>query len=424
MESVKITNLKEGEKVARNAIFVNLILSVLKLFIGFISGSVVLITDGFHTGADSITTFASWFGLKISQRKPTEKFPYGYCRAETIITLFICIFLAFAGYELIKESYSKLFTLSILQIPYWALGISVVSAVASFIIAKSEKTIGEKINSQSLITISEDTKVNGIISLVVFVSIIATYFQVGYVEGIIGILISLMIFKIVIENGKNSIYSLMDVSPSKEMEIKIKRIVDSIKGVERFDDLKLRSAGPFVIGEVKVKTKKFLDVKRAHEISDKIENKIKDEIEEVISFNIHTEPYKSKTQKIVIPIENENSLESKLSNHFGRSKYFIFIDLKGKKIQSYYFKKNTYREKEVRAGLFFIKDVILKEKVDSVLTKSIGSISFHTLRDNFIGVYLSDRENVQNSIRDFLDNKLELLDKPTKKLGEEKVEKK
>ncbi len=424
MESVKITNLKEGEKVARNAIFVNLILSVLKLFIGFISGSVVLITDGFHTGADSITTFASWFGLKISQRKPTEKFPYGYYRAETIITLFICIFLAFAGYELIKESYSKLFTLSILQIPYWALGISVVSAVASFIIAKSEKTIGEKINSQSLITISEDTKVNGIISLVIFVSIIATYFQVGYVEGIIGILISLMIFKIVIENGKNSIYSLMDVSPSKEMEIKIKRIVDSIKGVERFDDLKLRSAGPFVIGEVKVKTKKFLDVKRAHEISDKIENKIKDEIEEVISFNIHTEPYKSKTQKIVIPIENENSLESKLSNHFGRSKYFIFIDLKGKKIQSYYFKKNTYREKEVRAGLFFIKDVILKEKVDSVLTKSIGSISFHTLRDNFIGVYLSDRENVQNSIRDFLDNKLELLDKPTKKLGEEKVEKK
>lgn len=422
MESTKITRLKEGEKVARNAIFVNLFLAFFKVIIGFASGSIALITDGIHTGADSITTFASWFGLKISQRKPTEKFPYGYYRVETIISLFICIFLIFAGYELIKESYSKLFILSTLKIPFWALGISLISSLASFLIAKKEKIIGEKINSQSLITISEDTKINGLISFAVFVGIVATYFQITYIEGIVGILISLMVFKVAIENGKNSIYSLIDVSPSKDIEDEVKRIINSTPGVQNFEDLKLRYGGPFILGEVKIRTKKFLNVKRAHEISDKIENEVKDRIEEVISLNIHIEPYKSKKQKIAIPVEDKNGLRSKLSNHFGRSEYFIFISLDGKRIGSHYFKENLYKEKKVRAGLFFINKIITKEKVDSVITRSVGTISFHALRDHFIDIYPTNKKTVESSVNDFINGKLDLLKKPTKKLGQERVE--
>jgi len=45
-----------------------------------------LVADAFHTGADSLATFASWFGLKIAQRRPDEKFPYGYYKGETLAT--------------------------------------------------------------------------------------------------------------------------------------------------------------------------------------------------------------------------------------------------------------------------------------------------------------------------------------------------
>jgi len=174
---INTNTLKEGTRVAKNAILVNLILSLLKGIIGFFSGSVALITDAVHTGADSITTFASWLGLKVAQKKPTEKFPYGYYKAETIATLFICIFVLYAGYELITESYSNLFTVSVIQIPIWALSISLIAAFSSFIIAKYEKKIGEKINSQSLIAISQDTRINALISLIVFIAILSTYFQ-------------------------------------------------------------------------------------------------------------------------------------------------------------------------------------------------------------------------------------------------------
>jgi len=422
MESTNIDKLKEGERVSRNIILINLALAIFKGFIGFISGSMVLLTDAVHTASDSITNFASWFGLKIAQKEPDEKFPYGYYRAETISTFFISIFLLFIGYELISKSYENLFVLSELEFPYLALGVSLSSSIIAFFISGYEKKIGKKINSQSLILLSKESRIDIFTSLVVFIGILCTYLHIMHVEGIVGIIISFIIFKIAIENGKNSIFSLMDVSPSKEIERKIEKIIKSANGVEGVKDLKLRYMGPFIIGNVKIGTKKFLTVGRSHEIADKIENEIKGKIKEVDSFLIHVEPYKMSKQKVVIPVADENGLDSKLSEHFGRSKYFIFIDIEKNKIKSWSFKKNIYIKKKNRAGLFFIEKTISKEKIDAVITNSIGSISFHTLRDNLIGVYLTDRKNVKTCVNDFISNKLERLEKPTKKLGQEKIE--
>ncbi len=424
MESIKDDRLKEGEKVSRIVIFVNIILAALKGLIGYLSGSIVLLTDAVHTFSDSITNFASWFGLKIAQKKPDEKFPYGYYRAETISTLFISIFLVYAGYKLITESYSKLFTLTELDVPYLALGISLVSSVVAFFVSHYERKIGKKINSRSLIALSQESRIDIFTSLLVFVAVFSTYLGISYVEGGVGILISLIIFKIAFENGKSSVLSLMDVSPSEDVENKIKEIIKSTQGVENFEDLKLRHLGPFITGEVKIKTKKHLTVKRSHEISDKIEENIKSKITDINSFLIHVEPYEPKKQKIVIPVNTKKGLKSNLSDHFGRAKYYMFVDVDEKNITSTSFKKNKYQDKKVRAGLFAVDKIIIEEDVDAVVTKSIGSISLHTLRDNLIGVYLTKKNTVEDTINDYNNGELKLLEEPTKELGKESVEKK
>jgi cation diffusion facilitator family transporter len=424
MEQIKTDRLKEGERISKIVILINIVLATLKGIIGYLSGSIVLLTDAVHTASDSITNFASWFGLKIAQKKPDEKFPYGYYRAETISTLFISIFILIAGYELITESYSELFTSTELSVPYLALGISLASSVTAFFISKYEREIGKKINSQSLLALSQESRIDIFTSLLVFVGILSTYLGLPYVEGAVGILISLIVFKIAINNGKNAIFSLMDVSPSKETEKRIEKILGSTEGVESFEDLKLRHLGPFITGEVKIKTKEYLTVKRSHEISDKVEEKIKKKIKELDSILIHVEPYKSEKQKLVVPVEDKDGLKSNLSEHFGRAKYYIFVNLDKGKIKSHYFKKNEFKGKKVRAGLFSVDKIIKKEDVDVLITKSVGAISFHTLRDNLIGVYITKKSKVKEAVDVYVNEELEFLKEPTKELGEEKVEKK
>lgn len=397
----KVERLKQGEAVAEVATLVALFFALAKGVIGYLSGSIALMADAFHTGADSLATFASWFGLKISQRKPDERFPYGYYKGETLATLFVCALILYAGFKLLLESYSKLFLLPELAIPQWALGISLISAITYFFIARYMESIGRRINSQSLITNAQESKVNILTSIVVFVGILCSYFKVSYVEGGVGILLSLLLFQIGLVNGKTALFSLMDVSPSQEIENKVKEVMASISGVEGFEGLKLRRSGPYIFGEAKVKIRRFVDVGRAHEISESIENKIKNKIDQIDSFTIHIEPYKARIQKLVIPIQNKDALNSKIMDHFGRANHFIFITLEEGEVQSHYTRDNPHKMRKVRAGLSAAHEV-LREKVDVLITRQIGEISIHALRDHLVDVYLTRRRIVKNAINDFI----------------------
>jgi cation diffusion facilitator family transporter len=411
----KISKLKKGERTAGIATITLLLLALVEAVIGFLSGAVILIADALHNATDSLTNFASWFGLKISQKRPTEKFPYGYYKAESLTTLLVSGFILYAAFELLLEGYSKIFTLSEISMPFQAMFMALVSLIVSYLMAKYMKKVGKEINSQLLIANSQERATHVFSSIIIFAAILLIFYRIPYVEGIITIGFSLLIFKAGIFIVKDSIFALMDVSPSKDIEDEVKKIINSIAGVEDFKNLRLRKSGPFVFGEVTVKIRKHVNVERAHEIADSIENKIKKEVGEIDSFTIHVEPYESEELKLAIPVEISKGLNSEVSEHFGRANYFIFITVnkKEEKIGSFYIKNNPYKEKSAKAG-YFAADFIVKEKIDVLITKEIGGISFHTLRDNLVDIYKAKGKNVKEVVNNFIKDKLELLTEPTK----------
>jgi cation diffusion facilitator family transporter len=415
----KREKLKKGEKAAGLGTLSIILLAIAEALIGLFSGSIILVTDALHNAADSMASFASWFGLKISQKKATERFPYGYYKAESLATFFVSIFILYAAYELLIDGYAKLFVISEVSMPIQALGIACVSAIVSYFLSRYMKKIGKDIDSQSLIANAQERMTHIFSSAIIFVAILLTFFKVPYVEGIVTIFFSLVIFKLGITSSKDSILALMDVSPSKDIENRIKETIQSIGGVEDFENLKLRKAGPFIFGEVNIKIRKRVNVEKAHEISDNIENKIKEVVEQVDSFSIHIEPYETKTQKIVVPIKEDKGLDSPVMNHFGRADYFIFatVNKDTGKVKSNYVKENPHKKELVRAG-FKVADFIVKEKIDVLITKEIGGISFHVLRDNLVDIYKAKGRTVKKLIHNFVKGRLNRLEKPTKELGE------
>ncbi|MCD6482958.1 MAG: cation diffusion facilitator family transporter [Candidatus Aenigmarchaeota archaeon] len=415
MKQEKINKLKKGERAALLSSIVTFLLASLKMVVGIISGTTILISDGLHSFTDLVTDFASWFGLKISQRRANEKFPYGYYKAENLAALFISFLILYAAIELMKEGYSRLFEATSLNMPLEALGVAVIAIVFSLVTSRYLKKIGTEISSQSLLANAEERTVDILASMVVFVGLLLTYYHVPYVEGLVTILISLLILKIGIFNLRDSLLALMDVSPSKEIEDKVKRVLESIGGVESYENLKLRRSGPFIFGEVTLKLRKYLDVKRAHEIADKIEEEIKRNVSEIESFTIHIEPYEANEQKIAIPIKSKKWLKSPIAKILGRAPYYIFItvDKKKREIKSMYIKKNPYTEKNIRAGLSAAK-FLLNEKIDALATKEIGEITFHKLRDDLVDIYKAEGKNVEEVVKKFIRNKLKLIREPTK----------
>lgn len=404
--------LKKGERTAKIATIVTIVLALLKGVVGFLSGSLLLVADAIHSTVDMVAIFSSWFGLKISQKKYSEKFPYGYYKAENFATLIASIFIFYAAYEIFTESYDKLFSVSTSKISIIVLAVPLLSSAISYIIAVYEDKVGKEINSQSLIANAQESKFDVISSLVVFGGILLSYFNIQYIESIVGIGLSFMIIKIGYQNAKTAVYSLMDASPDQKLEEDVKNAIIKIDNVKDVHDLRLRQSGLFIFGEAHVELSSNMNVVRAHDISELIEKEIKSKFFKIELLTIHIEPYKTDVIKILIPIQENNKLDSEIVEHFGRAKYFLFVTVKNKKIISSYVKKNIFIDKEVRAGLSVSND-ILKEDIDVVLTREIGEISFHTLRDGLVDIYLVQTKNVKQAINYYIDDDLKKLDKFT-----------
>jgi len=406
--------LKQGQKAAIVAGSTAMLLGLAKVGIGLLSGSVVLLADAVHSIADSLSTIAVWLGLKISGKSPTKKFAYGYYKAESITALIVSALILYVGYEIVWESLRVIFKTYQLRLPLVAIGIALLDSLIIFFIGRYEIKVGKKINSQSLVADGKESQLHILSSSMVLVGLLSTYFGLGYIEGIIGILLSLFIFKVGLGSLKDSIYSLMDVSPSKEIEAKIKRILNSTAGVEGYRDLRLRKSGPFIFGQVSIKIKKFIDVTKAHEITDKIEVQTQERIPHLDSFIIHIEPFKDIRQTVVIPVSQCEGMASQVSNHFGRAEFYIFITLDKGKVKSHKFKTNPFKTRKIRAGLA-AADWIAKEKPDVLIAKEMGAISLHTLRDNLIEVHKTEGGTAKEIIKQFLEDKLERLEEPTRK---------
>src|SRR6056297_3560450 len=112
--------------------------AIAKGIIGFLSGSVVLIGDAIHSAADGMSTILAWVGLKIAQKDPTEKFPYGFYKAENVTALLISFLIFFASWNIAKESYSKLFTQYQLEIPIWAVSVAILDGIVMFLVGTYE----------------------------------------------------------------------------------------------------------------------------------------------------------------------------------------------------------------------------------------------------------------------------------------------
>ena len=405
---------EKGQKTTIIAGLTTLLFALAKGAIGFLSGSVVLLADAVHSGADSFSTFFAWFGLKIAQKKPNEKFPYGYYKAENITSLLISFLILFAGYEIITESISKIFTEYQLNVPFLAMGIAVLDALVMFSIGNYEVKMGKEINSQSLIADGRESKTHIFSSSVVLMGILSSFFKIPYLEGAAGILISFLIFKIGIESVRDAIFALMDVSPSRETEEEVKKALREISGIRAFDNLKLRKSGPFVFGEVEIKIGKDVNVNKASEISSIVQKEIKNKVKLVDHFLVTVSPYQTERQKVCIPVKENKGLDSEISEHFGRASEFFFAEIEGKEIKNHYFRSNPYREKEIRAGLE-ASSFVIKEKIDAIITKEMGPISFHTLRDNIVDVIEGKGGNVKKLIEDFSEGKLGFLEEPTRK---------
>jgi cation diffusion facilitator family transporter len=281
-------DIEKGKNIAKLSLWSVTILAVIKLTAGFLSGSIGLIADGINSFTDILANLTSYLGLKISEKKANNNFPFGFYKSENIATLIISFFIFFAGYKLFVLSYNKLFSNYVPEITIFTLIIPIISIIYSFTISKHQIKIGKEINSNSLIAKGIDSRNDVFATGIVLFGMFCTYLNVKHIEILAGILVSLFIFRTGYICIKTAIYPLLDGSADKKLINKVKKII--IKEKCKIKYLRIRTSGLFFHGEATILVDSRLSLKKAHDIANNIENRIEKEIREIKDFIIHIEP--------------------------------------------------------------------------------------------------------------------------------------
>ena len=257
----------------------NLLLFLGKFFAGTLSGSVAITADAFNNLSDAGSSVVTLLGFRIAAKAPDPGHPFGHGRAEYLSGLAVSMLILLMGVELAKESLNKILHPALVEFSWLVIGILAASICVKLYMAMYNRSLGKKLSAPALLAAAADSLGDCMsTSAVLVATLIGHYFQLP-VDGWVGILVALLIFKGGIDAAKDTIDPLLGKPPTPEFVKEIENLVMAHKEISGIHDLVVHDYGP---GRVMISLHAEVpadgDLLQLHDVIDNIENQLRREL--------------------------------------------------------------------------------------------------------------------------------------------------
>lgn len=283
--------MSRQEKIVKTSIIgiiVNLILVAFKAVIGVLTNSIAITLDAVNNLTDALSSIITIIGAKLAGKAPDKGHPYGYGRIEYFSSVIIAAIVLWAGITAFMESWPKIFHPDVTNYTTVSLIIIAVAVVVKFVLGQYVKRVGEDINSQALVASGSDAFFDAILSLSTLVAaIISIFFHIS-LEGILGVIISLVIIKASIDMIRETVDSMIGARVDSELSRKIKDSICEFPEVYGAYDLSLHNYGPEEMrGSVHVEVDDTMTALEIQNLTRQIAGKIYDEFSIILTVGIY-----------------------------------------------------------------------------------------------------------------------------------------
>lgn len=270
-------------------IAVNILLSIAKLIIGSITGSISITGDALNNLSDAGSSAISLVGFKISSKPADEEHPYGHGRLEYICGMGVAVIIMFMGFELIKSSVDKILNPSTPQFSIAAVVVLLISILGKLWLALFNRKIGKAINSDTVDAVVKDSLSDMAATATSILALILSKFFTLPFDGIFGVIVSLFVLWAGIGVFRTTVASLLGQAPDPKTVKMIEEKILSYDGIQGVHDLIVHDYGPgrcFVTAHAEVPYD--VDIMESHDLIDVIEQDIKKDLGYVIT--LHMDP--------------------------------------------------------------------------------------------------------------------------------------
>lgn len=287
------SNYKKVKQVLWIILFANFSVALLKIIIGMSINSASMTADGFHSISDGTSNVVGLIGIFIASKPVDKEHPYGHNKFEVISGLFIGAMLLFLGGKIVVDAITTFKNPVAPTITIASLIVLIITLLINIFISNYEYRVGKKLNSYILISDSLHTKSDIFVTIGVLATLIGVKLGLPpIIDQIASLIVACFIFHASYEIFKSTIDVLVDRAVVDENDII--KILNEFEDIKSFHDIRSRGCENNIHIDMHVMVDPSTTVEYSHELSHKIENRLREKVNESAQVIVHIEPYYNK----------------------------------------------------------------------------------------------------------------------------------
>ncbi len=290
-------NRSQVQKVLVQTLLLNLLVMMIKVFLGWATGSLSLVADALHSLTDSANNVLGLWANRAASPVPDRDHPYGHQKFEAVGALGVAGFLSIACFEILKGAIDRMLhpggITKISGVELWIL-IGVLGI--NLFVAVYERKEGKRLNSALLVADAHHTMSDVWVTITVLVGLVGVWlFQWQWLDILLAFPVAVMVLSSGWTVLRENLPWLVDESAIDPDHIA--EIVRSVPGVLNVHNIASRGVVGrqcfiemhLVVGPA--------DVASAHAVTEAIEVELESRFQPV-RIMIHVEPPSYRSEQL------------------------------------------------------------------------------------------------------------------------------
>jgi len=282
---------KWGRRIALVSVGLGVVLAAAKLWAGFAAHSTAVVSDGFESAGDVLSSAIVYGGLLLASKPPDAEHPYGHGRYETLAGLAVGALLLLTGFSIFWHGFAHFGD-------HGAIAVFAVYPLIAAILLKSALAytkfrIGRQIASTSLQADAwhdvTDLLSTGI-ALSAATLTLMNPARFGVADRIGAMLIGIIIVVLSLRVVHGVLGQLLDTMPEPEKMAQVREVASSVPGALGIEKCFARRTGLQYHVDLHLEVDPEMTVRESHDVAAEVKHRLRDRLHWIADVLVHVEP--------------------------------------------------------------------------------------------------------------------------------------
>ncbi|MCU1319636.1 MAG: cation diffusion facilitator family transporter [Edaphobacter sp.] len=255
-----------------------LVITVLKILTGVLTGSLGMLSEGAHSSIDLVAAGITLFSVRVSDRPADESHNYGHGKVESLAAFIETVFMLGSCVWILTEAIRRIFFHEnlALAISIWPFLVLLLSIAVDYGRSRNLHRVAKQYNSEALEADAIHFSTDIWSSIAVLIGLTATYIgghwhihALQLADPIAAIIVSGIILHVSWRLARRTIDALTDANPteSRAQTGDLTRELAAIPGVLSVERIRTRRSGPSYFADVTLGMPRNLTFQRSEQIT-------------------------------------------------------------------------------------------------------------------------------------------------------------